>query len=843
VIRNLPARGCTTPVRVLRVGAVVGLVAASACGGDNLFQSPVGFGATDRTEPRVEIIAPDSALRVAVGDSVLIQVRVRDDAGIAAVELSGFAIRGSVVLGTADRVERYVPKTIDFSSFQAAIRDTTISRYLTATADSVVEDEVFLVATVADVGGNISSDTASVRIGGPRIHILNPVTGSSVHAGTDLKVRISAGDPEHRFHNVWLRATEGVNSLTELRFEPPRLSLDTVIDLRIPENVTSGQVRLVAGVRNTVNDTTVSAAVVLNLLPPVQDTRAPIVRFSASVPTLAERTDSISVTVVGVDDTRIDQIGARIIPIHRRDGGTDTLKALTVAAATDSMTFRVGLDQFELPAATDTSTLRLEVTAFALDTASNCATATVPNTSQAETCTSRDPLTGARSGARYEITIVRGRTVRLVSAGDRIADLAADGANLFLSNITRNRLEVLPIGGTAFSTPVAVGSRPWGLSFNRERSLLYVANSGGTNISVVSPTQKTEVERIQTPNVKLYDVAFQAKKIEIPNPDTTAVPDSVDAYFPSNVTRFDYSDRPQYIGVTQNENLVFSTLPTAAARDGTIRVYRPGQARLEIVTDYAEERVVNKVVIVNADSAFLVAADPDNLISVCPRNRSTNVLLDRTLPVTCYAGPVNQVEETITALGYDTRFIYNLNIDEIGLADTTFVAVSGDHSTIAIGEGARENGRVISLTDPAGGVDEPFVRHGEVRDLVGNTAERLVGLALNYDGSLGLARGSEAFFFSTDLRLQGVVETDLGGGGATMHVDNLPRAFVSGTTPDGLAFIDVVDTFYFQRLGRIFLRDPVTGPIRAVRAPQGGLKIYAVTAGGVVAVDLLSNGL
>src|SRR5690606_10654545 len=149
---------------------------------------------------------------------------------------------------------------------------------------------------------------------------------------------------------------------------------------------------------------------------------------------------------------------------------------------------------------------------------------------------------------------------------------------------------------------------------------LYVANSGGTNISVVSPSAKAEVERIQTPNVKLFDVAFRARVIA--NPDSTMAGDSLDALFPTAVALHDYSDRPQYIGITQNENIVFSTVPTSAAADGTVRVYRREQARLEIVTDYAENRPGGKMIIVNADSAFLVTASPDNLIQVCPRNRS-----------------------------------------------------------------------------------------------------------------------------------------------------------------------------------------------------------------------------
>src|SRR5690606_26484254 len=122
----------------------------------------------------------------------------------------------------------------------------------------------------------------------------------------------------------------------------------------------------------------------------------------------------------------------------------------------------------------------------------------------------------------------------------------------------------------------------------------------------------------------------------------------------------------------------------------------------------------------------------------------------------------------------------------------------------------------------------------------GNAAERVIGLGLNADGSLGIARGEETYFFDQELRLQGEVATDPGGGGVDMHPDNPARrrAFVSGVQADGLAFIDVMDTFHFARVTRIFLRDPVTGPLRATRTPGGSLMIYAVTPSGLVALDV-----
>jgi hypothetical protein len=831
-------------MRITRTGltpVLVGfsLVLLGACG-ENMFTDP-GVTRNDAEDPSVTIQEPNPDQRVAAGDSVFIRVDVSDDAGIERVELSGFALRGSEALGTLTAVTRFEPKIIDLSTLSPTVRDTTLLRFLVATPDSVSEDSVFVVATVFDVAGNEAADTIRIGIGGPRVRIVSPVSGTEARAGSDIRVRITATDTLQRLLSVRLTSTGALTLDTILRFDPPRTTLDSIVSIQIPTNLVDGTFELRAVARNAINDSTVSQPVSLRLQPAAVDQQAPTVRFRVTSPARAERNDSVTVTVVATDETRIDRVGVTLLPIHRLATRTDTLTVRSPSVPGDSATFRISLEQLGFPVATDSSTLRVEVTAFAFDAAGNCASATVPNTPLSEACPRTNPVFGVRPGARIELLAVRGRTIPVGGAGDRIADLAADATNLYLSNITRNRLEVVPIGSTAVNRTIAVGSRPWGLAFNANNTLLYVGNSGGTNISVVSPVSMTEVERIQTPNVKLYDVTFEAQIFE--NPDSPG--DSISGLFPSSVERFDYSDHPQFIGVTQNENLIFSTLPTAAARDGTVRVHRRQQDRLEIVTDYAENRIGSKVVIANADSAFLVEADPDNLIRVCPRNRSANPALDRQLPQICYTGPINSVEQQIAAAGYDTRFNYGMDIAEIGLSDTTFVAVSGDHSTVAFGEGARNNARVMSFVDPLGLPNGPLAKFGEIRDLVGNTAERIIGLGLNADGSLGVARGTEAFFFNRELRLQGVVETEAGFGGVDMHPDNpaVRLAFVSGVEANGLAYIDVMDTFHFGRVARIFLRDPVTGPVRALRDTSGQLKIYAVTARGLVVLDVNPNDL
>src|SRR5690606_9682936 len=232
----------------------------------------------------------------------------------------------------------------------------------------------------------------------------------------------------------------------------------------------------------------------------------------------------------------------------------------------DSAVFRLPLSTLGAVEPGDTSYLfRLEVTAFAVDTAGNCATANVENTPLSQPCVPERPAAeeevgGTRGGRVHDLRVVRGATRSVAGAGNRLADLVADpsGRRLFVSNLTRNRVEVLPFGAAAFDSPISVGSEPWGLAIGRNRDTMYVANSGGTNISVVPLRGGSlrESTRIHTANIRLYAVEFDKQT------------DSVTA-----LSEHDYSDRPQLLGQVIGGQLLYSTKPTAPAADGPIRIF------------------------------------------------------------------------------------------------------------------------------------------------------------------------------------------------------------------------------------------------------------------------------
>lgn len=431
---------------------------------------------------------------------------------------------------------------------------------------------------------------------------------------------------------------------------------------------------------------------------------------------------------------------------------------------------------------------------------------------------------------RVSLALIQGSVIPLEFARDRIVDIASDGKRVFLSNYSRNRVEVIDIASGGRSS-FSVGSQPWGLALSPGRDTLYVANSGGTNISVVdlrADLEEDEASRIHTPNVKLFHVPFSRDSVEAGEGKRSVL-------VPGSVTEHDYSDRPQFLAQTRGGEILYSTKPTATAADGTIRRRLP-EGRIEIFLDYARRDQPNSLLVVNALGSGLVEGDPNRLFVLSAEGVSI-------------VGFINDVEAALAEAGSVTRLEYYVNLEDVGLQDTTFVAVSGDHRTVAFGEGDANPGRIMIFEERSSGF---LTEVGDTRDLVHNAAERVFGLALNQDGTLGAARGQNAYFFSPDLRLQGTGVTGAPFGGIALHPghsgypathgENHPRdvAFVSGADDNGTPYIDVIDTFTFDVRRRLFLTERVTGPMIALPRDDGapGVHVYAVTATGVLSLEI-----
>jgi hypothetical protein len=70
---------------------------------------------------------------------------------------------------------------------------------------------------------------------------------------------------------------------------------------------------------------------------------------------------------------------------------------------------------------------------------------------------------------------------------------------VYLTNRTFNRVEVFSLATLSLLPPIQVGAQPVGLDLTPDGSLLYVANSGGENISVIDVAQRVELRRLAVP--------------------------------------------------------------------------------------------------------------------------------------------------------------------------------------------------------------------------------------------------------------------------------------------------------------------------------------------------------
>lgn len=825
---NRPRRGL-----ILLSGAAA-LLAVAACDGENLFDPSGRAVGADTRAPTVEILQPRAEAAIPLGDSLLVQALVRDNVGIDSVRFTGVARRGNPDLGTAEEVTRFQPRVVHFT---ATTRDTVLTRYLPATADTLREDAL-VVVTAWDRAGNSTSDTVSLIIGGPEVRFLNLQDGQNVVAGLSRNIRVSLRDP------VGVSRVEvivsGAFQTSFVRNFNPAVA-ETVVDttLVIPSGIT-GSIRLEARAINVAGNPGSDGPITLNVVPVgVADQVPPRVRVQMTSPERLEIRDSIRVEVTGQDDdggSGVVRAGYTALAISqlRQDTLVVSEERTFTPARTGTLTQAFRFQPFNVDSLSLPDTLIFEVTGYMLDQAGNCGAGIRADTLLSLPCVTvagGGVTAQGAQGLRQTRSVVAGRTVNL-PAGGRVQDAAVDTIrrNLLLANTSRNQVEVFRLQQENFALPLGAGSRPWGLHINRTGDTLLVANSGGTDVSSLYLGDRNGVgaredtqRRILTPDVTLWDVRRTQEQQGVTF-ERIILPAVGDAGF---------SDRPQYLVQDATGRLVYSTVTSAGGQRGTVRkAFTPagGRTEVQILFEHAAfTRSEEFTAIANADDfGFSLVPTGDSAGSV-----EAMVTLTDHVPgfpdqvITGSGLEIPVAAANLRAQGSDVYVATGMrwNMAEVGFEDTTYVAAAGDGSWVVIGEGALSPlGRIIMYNAAEDRVSDVV----QVRDILTNAGERVAGVGLNNDGTLGVARGFEAYFFNPDLRLRGVADLPAGGAGATMHP--LHANFPSLDNPGGryepnthLAFlgtgertIDIVDTFRFRRLGRIYLRDVITGPLRAV---------------------------
>ncbi len=832
-------------VLVRLVAIVAGVVVVASCDTRLPTSLSSGLGPNPNTSggtaPTVSIDTPVVSSLANVGDSVLVVARLHGTKSLRNVELSGLTISGSADLGTLRRTVRYtlidVPAT---GAFRAGLHDTTVRRYLQPVLPSdTTLDSLIIQAIVTDSTGAVDTTTRRVDlVSGPRVTIIAPASGDSTPAGIGITVTATVADPDGvarvtvRVQGESSWPTKLDTSITQSVAAAPREATVSAV-ARIPIN---------APLRSRVTIT--ASAVSVNGNPGYSGSTVVFVRgangvqplVTQAVATRSEISDSITVTVRG------DGIAAAGY-VARDSTGTILVRDSVFMPQPYTGNVIQPLSLQKLPVFVQGK--RVLITGFAVDQSGR--------TGYAVRSTQLTPAASLAVATGDSTLIVYGHTFPLpVSRQGTVGDIVWDAPreNIVLSNMAYNRLEVFHSATKSFQPQgVAVGSMPWGLFISNDPNVLLVANSGGTNLSKVSLPGLFEIadQRVRTRGTYLFTVNENYDQTSQKLTEAVGLP-------------IIYSDRPQYIGQLSDGTVYYSTRPTSDAPTGTIRYI-----------DLTQQVPDPKPILVGGTATSItthIVTNADNVIAISGAATNTSdavVLCDHppgsSLPTVCSPPSTKGLVDAVQQLKNispgcspnctDIEIVDGIDITTGGLKDTTYVAVSGDRSWLAFGQGnTRPAGAVFMAS--AAGFRSPALSQA---DLLINADEPINGLALDNTGLTVAAHGTQSFFASVDapfhLRLQGKYDNQMSGAGITFH----PLA--SGSTGDAsrTAYIasnnqtiDIVDVFHYLNRGHLPLKANLYGSLRAVLpgpsdSPDVVLKLIGISAGGLVVIDVRAGDI
>ena len=213
--------------------------------------------------------------------------------------------------------------------------------------------------------------------------------------------------------------------------------------------------------------------------------------------------------------------------------------------------------------------------------------------------------------------------------------------------------------------------------------------------------------------------------------------------------------------------------------------------------------------------------------------------------------PLNAISQAVAG-GSDAEAVYRLDVTSLPLTDTTYAAASGNRNWIAFGEGNKSGaGRVIMVADSAGKVPNFFSPVVTISDLTDNASEQVFGIALDLSGGTVAAHGSQSFFSAVEdpfhLRLQGKFDSDDNGAGIAFDpaADGVltPQQHRLAFVASASGQIEIVDIAYYIARGKLQLKYPIYGPLRASLPMPGDppsvvMKLYAMSQHGLVVIDL-----
>jgi hypothetical protein len=712
------------------------------------------------------------------------------------------------------------------TTFTSAVTNFSLGFKIFSSRATPPGTPVTITAEAFDGAGNSSGvDTLIMATGNvppPEVRIISPFSGSSAVLGKSILVTVM-GKTAIKVLALGLSTTGPVVRTDSVLFASPLADSITMQDtIAIPLTATPGTLTITPFLRDSLGQRATGPSITITVQTAAQINSVPVVNayclLSSSFDNACGHGKRIEVTdTVHVEADDPSGIGALGYEVRSIPGGPIDDSATYVASG--NLTFEPHTFKMRLPYSNFPTTAYIQV--FGRNSNGVRAYAKLSN-----------------GADRVDtVTVVAGVT-RSLPFGGQVADaLYHPGKDrLYLTNITRNQVEVFNLADSSFKAPVIVGSRPWGLAaWPENRSglkgdTILVANSGGTQISYIDLDQGAsgsglEVFRYLLPNIVVATITTTTSA-------TSGLPITVR-------TVYDFSDRPQYIGATchevggicQDVVLTYSTTPTPGQSppfgnlNGTLRwenltkgVTAAGKSDSTTSHFFFEQAIGQSGA--RGDTLEIERFDADGV------GRATLVPAQ---------GPLGSTV---------------VRINDLAFRDTTFVRSSGNFRRSVFGEGGSVVNSRAMMYDVDRGYDPTFwwVDRGvspptDVSDFIANTSARMFGVAINFDGGLAAIRADSTYILNPALRLLGLLNTTNTNAGLDFHPENTGTfsfplntrlAFAASSEP----LIEIYDTNCYLRVGTIPIKDPIIGPITAALRPSGQLVLVGATARGVVIAQL-----
>ncbi len=748
--------------------------------------------------------------------------------------------------------------TTDTIFFNQTLKTATLPVHITFPANSGAGRLIQIVGRATDGAGNSAEDTLFVflvNVNALSVTLLSPGPGALASVGRNIPVEVVATQKSGIRKVGFLVAPPAATTNPTI---PPNDSIlypqpypdsvdyvDTVtVSPSAPATFTiTGFAEDSSGRRTTSN------TVVVTVQSPATDNTKPSVTDSVGV--RMEVSDSIKVHAT--DPSAITWIGFRVR--RASDSSLIEFDTIPVGGNLTDVTRRFSLNLAAFIATFPTDIL---VDGYACDGAAgrNCGFST---------------LNGVVNGTLHADSsqIVAGIS-RSLPVGGQITDAIFDAnrGELYLTNTPLSRVEIFQVANTAFvangistSNGSSVsGAFPWGIALWPHDTVggygdtVVVADAGGTELSILDVAARRLKWRQDLPNY----IIEKYKIIQF------------NGAYTAQLTLYDLSDRPQYLATVCR----VGGAPPACAPDSVFALYSttPTQSSSSPFNGKGTLRMEKLVNSLDTTQLFGHFFWEIGNAGVTTSADTLRIVMRRGLPY-------NQTKVILSACAGVT-----INFETFGLGDSTFARNSGNFTHGFFGEGGNGTSnlrRVMAYsskqplahgaptnttcsTSPAGSfgpqdagdndVDFGMSPAVDVSDFISNTGIHVSAVATNFNGGTNLVRADSIYYLDEGLRLKGLSAAPPGAFGMDMNYFHDFAAGQGGTpgtsggardSTNRVAFaadpsgnILIFDTFFYNQIGSIPVRDPIIGPLRVAKDAGGNQLLFGITARGLVMVKL-----